>query len=246
MTRVHHTQPTPKPRKVLKITMYNSDCFTSNAKPLSVELGDKIFGKKSKAARKKKVVNTTNHDDTGLVRVPKRAIKPTPTEVDTSINWREALKDIDPAILDRYYQQRRLREFGSESAQILNRRLEPNYSKFGHWLFLGTCPKELLAHLFTRQDCLTWQAQYRVKQNGVWEKYTRTYYYFKQSMPDLLAGFDWGLKDHPITEMFHNREIRSFYHETVFIVNHDNRVHIHFSQVTQAYCPITDRWEDTA
>ena len=168
------------------------------------------------------------------VREPKSASKPTKTTID-SVNWREALKNIDPVILDRYYEQRRLREFGSEAAQILQERLEPNYNKFGHWMFLGTtCPKELLmAHLFSRQDCLTWESSFRVKQNGVWEKHTRTYYYFKKAMPDLLAGFDWDLKEHPIsiTEMFHNREIRSFYHETVFIINnnHDNRVYIFIS-----------------
>ncbi|KAG2375079.1 hypothetical protein C9374_010083 [Naegleria lovaniensis] len=244
-TNKKHKSSSNAKRKKIQMTVYNNECFTHKAKPTIVEIGEQIFGS-TKRGRKKKIVNTANREDTGLIKVPKTASKPSPVQINTDINWRESLKDIDPAVLERYYQYRRIHEFGSEASSILYKRLEPNYSKFGHWLYLGSCPKHFVDILFTHQNCLKWTQSYRAKENGIWTQRFRTVYYFKGSMPDLLVDHDWALKLHPISELFNNKEMRSWYHEAVFIVNDDNRVFLHFSQVTQAFCNYFNKWEDTA
>jgi hypothetical protein len=127
-----------------------------------------------------------------------------------------------------------------------NKRLEPGYSKFGRWLYLGNCPKHLLEILFSCQECLRWNTPYKEKHDGKWLTYYRTFFYFKHAMPSLLTDYDWALKNNEISDIFKTCKLQSFYHEMVFAINADNRVFFHFTQITQSFSKGLDQWIDTA
>ncbi|EFC41981.1 predicted protein [Naegleria gruberi] len=230
---------TKSANKLIDFVTYTNDCFTSKSKPKVEKIFDSI---EKKVAKKRKSTTTKKTSKNTLINIPKKATKPTPCQFG-GVDWRSVIATYDQDILELYYQNRRLKEFTMEAANILHTRLQPNFSKFGTWNFLGSCTKELLNKLFSHQDCLTWDAPFTSKENGQVIKKTQTFFYFCGSMPDLLTGeFEWEFKQHPITEDFNFKQIESFYNELVIIIKPDNRVFCHYSQVTQSFCPILKKY----
>lgn len=73
--------------------------------------------------------------------------------------------------------------------------------------------------------------------DGVRINTTRHYFKFDSILPDL-GGWEWYIRNHGLVNP-QNAELRSMYTSVTFIINEDDdRVLLHFKQITQFYLPL--------
>ena len=212
----------------------------------------KLVGRKppiSKPIKTKPSKQTTRKKQkSSLIRIPRKSV---PLEdqqpsviVETPILVEIERLNYDMKLLQRFYEQQRHGEFCKSAREILNKKLHPDFCKFGHFLGLGSCLPDVIHDAFVGQIGVTWEQEHRVLVDGFVTKPIRRYYYFNKIMPDLME-LDWFVRLHGKSNPNFSAELRSFYTSLVFIVEQDDgRVWCHYEFVTQAL--IGGFWVDVA
>lgn len=184
-----------------------------------------------------KVAKTKQQKRTKFTRVPRRSVQLEDQQrpiVETPVLEQIQQLNYDPSILQRYYDQQRLFEFCKGAREILNKKLQPDFCKFGHFLGLPSCPPQILHDAFCGQIGVTWDQDHKAMVDGFVTKPTRRYYRFEEYMPDLLEP-NWYIRHHGTNNPNYAKEIKSFFTSIVFIVElADGRVWCNYTFVTQA------------
>ncbi|KAL9654855.1 hypothetical protein ABK040_008647 [Willaertia magna] len=222
----------------IKFTNYS---FDNNGKLIASKITSKSISvslnNNNKIKKPRKIKNT-------LVTIPKTATQPIyqPLTLPPLFDLIQQYQ-IDLQILERYHNYKVCEEFCENVRKILYNRLQPNFSKFGFWLFLGTCRHNIIYTLFSSQKCLIWDAKQKSIEDGFIKYYPRKIYLFNKIMPNL-GNQTWFIREHGYSKNY-VKQLRSFYTELVFIVNiNDNRIYCHYKQITQAKG--VTYWYDTA
>jgi hypothetical protein len=165
-----------------------------------------------------------------ILRVPRQA-KKFIGKRNQSLTTRitNVLKNIKKDDATKFYNSIRLKEFCYYTSSILNKRLQPGFSKIGK-IDLPSIPFSLLHPYFKDQPCEYWNRNVRRTIDGKKFNSKLHYYRFSNYLPDLVHK-EWNIRYNGKTH--DGRELRSKYVELIFVVREeDTRVKCHFRQTS--------------